>query len=142
MPRKKKGMEFTCIFCQASESCEEYVSPVEGWLDLNYARIGQYRLLCTRCGSFMYPSVWSHSPREIIFKMFSICKNASFCWGKGLYRPDCEKQTIKPDCLVPIFEGIADVSSRLDKLEKLYSSLNQQKPSPLVQPRKNEGQEK
>jgi hypothetical protein len=126
MPKKKKGVKFSCIYCRLEETYDEYVHPKQ-WYKMNYARIGEYRQRCRICGAFMFPSVWAPQDDEgfkQVFDMFSICKNAAMCHKNGLYRPDCENQRIKPDCLQIIFEGIADVSSRLEKLEKLYSSLN------------------
>lgn len=128
-------MEFVCIYCRLAETYEEYIHPKQ-WYKRNYARIGEYRQRCRVCGAFMFPAVWTPQNDkgfEQVFQMFSICKNASECHKKGLYKPDCENQRIKPDCLAILFEEIIDVSSRLKKLEKLCSSLNQQKPSPPAQ---------
>ena len=144
MPQKKKGMKFTCVRCRLEETYDEYVHPKQ-WYKRNYARIGEYRQRCRICGALMFPSVWApHDEKELeqIFDMFSICKNAAMCHKKGLYSPDCENQRIKPDCLGILFEGIIDVSSRLEKLEKLCSSLSQPKPSPLVQVHKKEEPER
>ena len=127
--KKREGVEFVCIHCGLKETYEEYVPPAN-WYKQNYARKGEYRQLCRCCGSFMYPSVWgpkTPEERKRLFEMFSICRNAPACFEKGIYRPDCEKQNIKPDCLYILFEQVADVSSRLHRLEKHFS-LNAQKP--------------
>jgi hypothetical protein len=138
-------MEFKCIWCGLTETYDEFVPPADGWQKINYARMGEYRCRCNVCGAFMYPSVLEPKTFEQLmklFEMFAICTNAPFCLSKDIYKPYCENQHIRPDCLHVLFQQADELSSRLANLEKLFSSLNPQESTPSDQPTKPGGEEK
>lgn len=110
---------FECIYCRSLFSLD--FKPPKKWKVSRYAVKDHFKYLCTKCGAFIYPCgliAAGRSPDEQIFLMFSHCINAYQCYLHDQYSPDCEKEVLRPNCLLVIRRELEGISDRLVKLEK------------------------